>query len=71
LARLAMIAEFLAMRFTIVGGVDAEGYGTLGPQATTGAGSKGVDAVAVEEGRAFGERLARVTRQIRNGSVKP
>jgi NAD(P)H dehydrogenase (quinone) len=71
LARLAMIAEFLAMRFTVVGGVDAEGFGTLGPQATTGPGSKGVDGVAVEEGRAFGERLARLTRQSRSGSVKP
>jgi len=71
LARVAMIAEFLAMRFTVVGGVDAEGFGTLGPQATTGPGSKGVDAVAVEEGRAFGERLARLTKQSRSGSVKP
>jgi multimeric flavodoxin WrbA len=71
LARLAMIAEFLAMRFTVVGGVDAEGYGTLGPQATTGAGAGGVDAAAVAEGRAFGERWARLTRQLRNGSVKP
>src|SRR3954452_22379549 len=71
LARLSMIAEFLAMRFTIVGGVDEDGFGTLGPQATTGAGSKGVDAEAVEEGRAFGERLARQTKQSRSGSVKP
>lgn len=64
LARLAMIAELLAMRFTIVGGVDQEGYGTLGPQATTPAG-KAVDAAAEEEGRVFGNRLARIAKQLR------
>jgi NAD(P)H dehydrogenase (quinone) len=66
LARMAMIAELLAMRYTIVGGVDAEGYGTLGPQATGAP-----DAIAQEEGRAFGERFARLTKQYRSGSVKP
>ena len=71
LARLSMIAEFLSMRFTIIGGVDAEGFGTLGPQATTGPGSPGVDDAAREEARAFGERFARATRQYRNGTVKP
>ena len=71
MARLSMIVEFLAMRFTIIGGVDAEGFGTLGPQATTGPGSPGVDAAAQEEARAFGERFARVTRQYRSGTVKP
>lgn len=65
LARLSMIAEFLAMRFTVVGGVDAEGYGTLGPQATTPPGSKGPDAAAAEEGRAFGERLAQAAKKLR------
>jgi NAD(P)H dehydrogenase (quinone) len=66
LARLSMIAEFLAIRFTIIGGVDAEGYGTLGPQATTG--PAGVNEAAQAEARAFGERFARLTRQYRGGA---
>lgn len=71
LARLSMIAEFLAMRFTIIGGVDAEGFGTLGPQATTAGKPGNVPAADLEEARAFGERFARLTRQYRSGSVKP
>lgn len=71
LARIGAIAELLAMRFTIIGGVDTEGYGTLGPQATTGPGAPGVNAAAQEEARAFGERFARLTKQFRGGSVKP
>jgi NAD(P)H dehydrogenase (quinone) len=71
LARLSMIAEFLSLRFTIIGGVDTEGFGTLGPQATTGPGAPGVDDAAREEARAFGERFARLTRQFRGGTVKP
>jgi NAD(P)H dehydrogenase (quinone) len=71
LARLTMIAAFLAMRFTVIGGVDAEGFGTLGPQATTAPGGPGVSESAVEEARAFGERFARLTKQHRGGSAKP
>jgi NAD(P)H dehydrogenase (quinone) len=71
LARLSMIAEFLAMRFTIIGGVDSEGYGTLGPQATTAGKPGNVAAADLEEARVFGERFARLTRQYRSGSVKP
>jgi NAD(P)H dehydrogenase (quinone) len=70
MARLSTIAEFLAMRFTVIGGVDADGFGTLGPQATTGPGSPGVNAAAEEEARVFGERFARATRQFRSGTVK-
>jgi len=71
LARLSMIAQFLAMRFTVVGGVDAEGFGTLGPQATTGPGAAGVDDKAQAEARAFGERFARITKQLHSGEAKP
>jgi hypothetical protein len=71
LARLSMIAQFLAMRFTVVGGVDADGFGTLGPQATTGSGAAGVDDKAQEEARAFGERFARITKQLHSGEAKP
>jgi len=65
MARLSMIAAFLGMRFTIVGGVEADGFGTLGPQATTGPGAAGVDVKAQDEGRQFGERFARYTRRFR------
>lgn len=64
LTRISMIAEFLAMRFTIVGGVDVDGYGTLGPAATTPPG-KSVDTAAMEEGRVLGERLARTAKLLR------
>ena len=70
LARLGMIAELLAMRFTIIGGVDSEGFGTLGPQATTPPGKTVADDAA-EEARAFGERFSRLTLRYRGGSVKP
>lgn len=69
LARLSMIAEFLAMRFTVIGGVDAEGYGTLGPEATTPPGAS-LSEAAQKDAQTFGERFARLTRQYRQG-LKP
>ena len=54
------------MRFTVIGGVDAEGFGTLGPEATTGAADPGVSDKEQEEAHRFGERFARLTRQIRS-----
>jgi NAD(P)H dehydrogenase (quinone) len=68
LARLTAVAAFLAMRFVIIGGVDAEGYGTLGAQATTGPGDAGLSAAELEEARRFGERFARLTREIRSAT---
>lgn len=65
MARLSMISEFLAMRFTIIGGVDADGFGTLGPQATTGPPNPGVNEQSQKEASLFGERFARLTRQYR------
>lgn len=65
LARLSILSAFLTMRFMVIGGVDAEGFGTLGPQATTGAADPGVSDKEEEEARQFGERFARLTRQIR------
>lgn len=64
-ARLSVLSAFLTMRFMIVGGVDADGFGTLGPQATTGSVDPGVSDKEEEEARQFGERFARLTRQIR------
>ncbi len=58
-ARLSIISAFLTMRFTVVGGVDSEGFGTLGPEATTGPADPGVSAAELAEARRFGERFAR------------
>ncbi|HWR54063.1 MAG TPA: flavodoxin family protein [Bryobacteraceae bacterium] len=63
LARLTAIAAFLAMRFAVVGGVDSEGYGILGPQATTV--SNAPNASELTEATAFGQRFARVARRLR------
>lgn len=65
LTRMSAIAAFLGMRFIVIGGVDEEGYGTLGPQATTGPPDPGIGAQEREEARRFGERFARLTRAIR------
>lgn len=67
LARLTILSAFLTMRFLIVGGVDPYGFGTLGPQATTGPDDPGVSEKEQEEARQFGERFARYTRQLRAG----
>ena len=53
------------MRFVVIGGVDEEGYGTLGAQATTGPSDPGLNEKELSEARRFGERFARLTRQIR------
>jgi NAD(P)H dehydrogenase (quinone) len=59
LARLSAVAAFLGMRFIVIGGVDEEGYGITGPQATA------IGDKEREEARRFGERFARLTKQIR------
>ena len=64
-ARLSILSAFLTMRFVAIGGVDAEGFGTLGPEATTGPADPGVSEKELEEARRFGERFARLTRQMR------
>ncbi|MBI4876394.1 MAG: flavodoxin family protein [Acidobacteria bacterium] len=65
-ARLSILSAFLTMRFVVVGGVESEGFGTLGPEATTGASDPGIGAREIEEARRYGERFARLTRQIRS-----
>ena len=65
-ARLAILSAFLTMRFVVVGGVEGEGFVTLGPEATTGRADPGVSDKELEEGRRFGERFARLTRQLRS-----
>ncbi len=65
MARLGAIAAFLAMRFVIVGGVNDEEFGTLGPQAVTGGSPAGVSLRDRAEARRFGERFARITVRLR------
>lgn len=66
-ARLSILSAFMTMRFVVVGGVDAAGFGTLGPEATTGPDDPGVEGRELDEARVFGERFARLTRQLRSG----
>jgi NAD(P)H dehydrogenase (quinone) len=61
LARLAILAAFLNMKFVVVGGEEGDGFGTLGAQATTGASDPGVSEAELAEARRFGERFARIT----------
>jgi NAD(P)H dehydrogenase (quinone) len=67
IARLSILSALLTMRYTVVGGVDAAGFGTLGPEATTGEADPGVSDKELEEARAFGERFAQMTRKLHSG----
>jgi NAD(P)H dehydrogenase (quinone) len=70
MARISAIAAFLAMRFVIVGGVNDEGFGSLGPQAVTGGKPPGVNDRELGDARRFGERFARLTRQMRTAAAR-
>ncbi|HEY2017887.1 MAG TPA: flavodoxin family protein [Bryobacteraceae bacterium] len=67
-ARISILSALLTMRFTVVGGVDDAGFGTLGPEATTGPADPGVSEKELAEARNFGERFAKMTRQLRAGA---
>jgi NAD(P)H dehydrogenase (quinone) len=64
LARLSILSAFLTMRFMIIGGVDDQGFGTIGPEATTGPSDPGVSDKEQTEAKQFGERFARMTVRI-------
>lgn len=64
LARLEILASFLNMRFIVVGGIAADGFGTLGAEATTGPADPGLSTAELDEARRSGERFARITRKI-------
>lgn len=68
--RLSIISALMTMRFTIIGGVDDSGFGTLGPEATTGPADPGISEKELEEGRSFGERFAKMTKQIRSATLE-
>jgi NAD(P)H dehydrogenase (quinone) len=69
-ARWSVLSAFLTMRFIVIGGVDDAGFGTLGPEATTGPADPGISPAEETEAVRFGERFARMTRQLRNGAAK-
>lgn len=64
-ARLSILEAFLTMRFVIVGGVDAVGFGTAGASATTGPDDPGISDKERKEARQFGRRFAEMTRAVR------
>ena len=61
LARLSILAAFLNMRFVVIGGEEADGFGTLGAQATTAGSDPGLSDAELEEARRFGKRFASMT----------
>jgi NAD(P)H dehydrogenase (quinone) len=61
LARLSILAAFLNMRFVVIGGEEADGFGTLGAQATTAGSDPGLSEEELEEARRFGKRFAELT----------
>jgi len=63
-ARLSILSALLTMRFTVIGGVDDSGFGTLGPEATTGPDGHGVGDKEQKEAQNFGERFASMTRKL-------
>lgn len=65
LARLAILAAFLNLRFVAVGGLAGDGFGNLGAQATTGPEDPGISPEELDEARRSGERFARITRQLK------
>jgi NAD(P)H dehydrogenase (quinone) len=64
-ARLSILSALMVMRYTVIGGVDADGFGTLGPEATTGPADPGVSEKELGDARRFGERFARFTSRFR------
>jgi len=70
MARLGAIAAFLDMRFVVIGGVNDNGFGSLGPQAVTGGSPPGLNDRDRAEARRFGERFARLTLQFRAGTTR-
>ena len=71
LARMAILAAFLNMRFVVVGGLQADGFGNLGAEATTGPADPGLSEKELDEARLAGERFARITREVRKARRWP
>lgn len=69
LARMAILAAFMNMRFVAVGGLLADGYGSLGAEATTGPADPGLSEKELDEARLAGERFARITQEFRKARL--
>ena len=67
---MSAIAAFLAMRFVIAGGVNEEGFGTLGAQAATAGTPPGINDRDRADARRLGERFARITLQLHAPAVR-
>jgi NAD(P)H dehydrogenase (quinone) len=66
-ARLTILNAFLTMRFVVIGGIEGDGFGTLGPEATTRNPKSPMTSEEKDAARASGERFARLTRQLQQG----
>jgi NAD(P)H dehydrogenase (quinone) len=62
--RLAVLSSLLAMRFIAVGGETAEGRGSIGAQAVTGAADPGMSDEEIENARLLGARVARIAKEL-------
>ncbi len=65
LTRLSIISALLAMRYVIVGGVTAQGQGSVGSLAITGGSDPGVSEAELEDARLLGVRLATTATALR------
>jgi len=65
LARISILSSLMGLKFVLIGGEDAGGFGTLGPQATTGPSDPGLSEAELEEARRFGARFATLTKQLK------
>jgi NAD(P)H dehydrogenase (quinone) len=70
MARLTILNAFLTMRFVVVGGVEGEGFGTLGPEATTPDPRSPMTPEETAAARASGERFARLTKRVSRGVAR-
>ena len=70
LARMAILSAFMNMRFVAVGGLQADGFGNLGAEATTGPADPGLSEEELKEARLAGERFARITRGLRSAGLR-
>ena len=64
LARIAILSALLNMRFVVIGGVETDGFGTLGAAATTGPADPGLSEDEFEAARLSGARFARITAEL-------
>ena len=70
MARLTILNAFLTMRFVVVGGVEGDGFGTLGPEATTPDPKSPMRPEEIAAARASGERFARLTKRVSQGAPR-